>query len=420
MHILFVTPYPPSRIRVRSFGFVTHLHKAHTVTICTQCASPRELADVEALRQMGFEVLAVPGSKVRSVCQSGLALFSSHPLQAAYARSSQLGRALQALCQEQTFDVIHVEHLRGIASIASLEHLGSLPPIVWDAVDCISLLWKYTIAEGPALPVRMVARLEHQRTQRYEARLTCQFPHIVVTAERDRQALSELRRTRRSNALAKLEGDEAATAPIQVIANGVDLDYFRPLSAEKSQYNIAFSGKMSYHANIAAALYLYRQIMPMIWKQRPEATLTIVGSKPPQVIQQLAQDQRVEVTGYREDIRPYICRAAVVLSPMVYSVGIQNKVLEAMALGTPVIAAKQSVAALDIQPGRDLLVAETANEFADAALRVMEDATLQRTLSQNGRNYVERHHDWQEVTDRLVTVYEQAIADELKKDLVLR
>jgi glycosyltransferase involved in cell wall biosynthesis len=405
MNILFVTPYPPSRIRVRSFGFVAQLQKVSEVTIFTQCTSLQEQADVEVLRDMGFEVLVIQASKLSSVFQSGMALLGSQPLQVAYAHSVQFAQVLQELCRKRTFDVLHIEHLRGIALI---EGIDSLPPIVWDAVDCISLLWKYTIAEGPSLPVRMVARLEHKRTQRYEARLMHRLSHIIVTSERDRQALIELQRIQRGDGR---ESDEVLGTNIQVLSNGVDLHYFRLLQEKRRRYNIVFSGKMSYHANIATALYLSRQIMPIIWQQLPEATLTIVGSNPPQVIQQLAQDSRIEVTGYIDDIRPYICQATVVLSPMVYSVGIQNKVLEAMALGTPLIATKQVVAALSVQPGRDLLVAETATEFADAALRVMEDAELWTILCQNGRKYVEQHHDWQEVTDRLITIYQQAIAD---------
>lgn len=409
MHILFVTPYPPSRIRVRAFGFVTQLQKSHEVTIFTQCTSTQEQADVEALRDMGFAVVVAQTSKMRSLLQSGMALPGSQPLQVAYARSPQFARSLQGLCRKHAFDVVHVEHLRGIASI---ERVDTLPPVVWDAVDCISLLWKHTIVAGPSLPLRMVARVEHKRTQQYEARLTRQFRHIVVTAERDRQALVELQRTQRGEMLIS---DEVLGANIQVLPNGVDLQYFRPLQEEHHRYNIVFPGKMSYHANVATALYLYKQIMPIIWQRRPEATLTIVGSKPPQVIQQLAQDSRVQVTGYVEDIRPYIRRATVVLCPMVYSVGIQNKALEAMALGVPLIAAKQS-AAFGAQPGRDLLVAETATEFAEAALRVIEDVTLQATLRQCGRMYVEQHHDWQGITNDLVAVYQQAIADYQKQN----
>jgi len=407
MRILFVTPYPPSRIRVRGYGFLTQLQRAHQVTIMAQCASEQELADAEKLRSQGFEVLAVQESKMRSASQSAMALFNSLPLQVAYARSARFTQALQQLCAQRPFDVVHVEHLRGIAS---MQQIACTHPLVWDAVDCISLLCKHTIVAGPSRAVRMVALLEHQRTRRYEAKTLGQLQHTVVTSEHDRQAMIELLRTDTRDFTSEEPG-----AGISVIPNGVDLEYFRPLQLERQRFNLVFSGKMSYHANVATALYLYHQIMPLIWQHRPEATLTIVGSKPPKTIQALGNDPRVEVTGYVEDMRPYVGRAEVMLSPMVYSVGIQNKVLEAMALGTPVVAAAQAAAALGTRAGRDLLVATSAQDFADATLRLMDDADLRVSLSQHGRTYVEEQHDWSTVTSRLVEVYQQAITAHAKR-----
>jgi sugar transferase (PEP-CTERM/EpsH1 system associated) len=404
MRILFVTPYPPSRIRVRGYGFLTELQRGHEVTVLTQCVSEQELADADTLRNQGYKVLVVQGSKRQAVVRSGLALFSSVPLQVAYARSALFAQAIHDLCAQHTFDVVHVEHLRGIAS---MEQRVCTSPLVWDAVDCISLLCKHTIVAGPSLKVRMVARLEHERTRQYEAGLLGQLQHIVVTSERDRQAMIELRRGRTGELVSSAE---EPGADVSVLPNGVDLEYFQPAPQERLPYNIVFSGKMSYHANVASALYLYKQIMPLIWQQLPEATLTIVGSKPLKAIQLLARDQRVEVTGYVDDIRPYVRRAEVMLSPMIYSVGIQNKVLEAMALGTPVILAVQAAEALEALPGRDLLVASTAQEFAKETLRLLRDAELRATLSQRGRRYVEEQHTWRVVTDRLIGIYQRAAA----------
>lgn len=410
MRILFVTPYPPSRIRVRGYGFLTQLSREHNVTVVTQCSSEQELADAEALRGQGYEVVIVQESRRQSMLRTGLALFSSTPLQVAFVRSPRFTQAVQDLCVQRSFDVVHIEHLRGIAS---MEQIARTQPVVWDAVDCISLLWKQTIIAGPNLPVRAMALLEHQRTQRYEARMLGLIRHIVVTSERDCQALTELYRTQIKDTLRNgVEPD----ADIHVLPNGVNLEYFRPMQQERRRFNLVFSGKMSYHANVAAALYLYQQIMPLIWQRCPKATLTIVGSKPPKAIQQLANDPRVEVTGYVNDIRPYLARAEVMLSPMVYSVGIQNKVLESMAMGTPVVVAAQAAAALRAQPGRDLLLAQSAQEFADAALSLLDNPELHSTLSQYGRTYVEQHHDWHTITNRLVSVYQQAIA---AKDKIL-
>jgi len=403
MRVLFVTPYPPSRIRVRGHGFLAQLRHSHEVTIVAQCASEQEQANVEKLRHEGYEVVAIQESKWRSAVQSGMALLGTTPLQVAYARSERFARAVRQLYDQRGFDVIHVEHLRGIASMETL--IGKYP-LLWDAVDCISLLSKQTMTEGPSRAVRMVARLEYERTRRYEARLLSRLPTTIVTSERDRQAMIELRRLFPPDLASS---DDAPGSGIQVIPNGVDLEYFRPIPQERRRLNLVFSGKMNYHANIATALYLYRQIMPLIWEQRPEATLTIVGSKPPKSILALAQDRRVEVTGYVDDLRPYVTRAEVMPCPMVYSVGIQNKALEAMALGTPVVVARQAAESLGAEPGRDLLVADSAREFAQATLRLLDDADMRASLSRYGRAYVEQHHDWQKITDRLTSAYQQVI-----------
>lgn len=404
MRILFVSPYPPSRIRVRGYGLLAQLAAKHEVTIAAQCSSQQERADAQALRGQGFEVVVVDESKRQAAMRSGLAALSALPLQVAYARSARFTRAVQQLCAQQAFDVVHVEHLRGIASMGPL---FETQPLVWDAVDCISLLSKHTMSAGPSASVRAVARFEHKRTARYEASMLEVLSHVVVTSERDRQAMIDLRRLHGRADLTS--SDEELGAGIRVLPNGVDLDYFRPLTQDRQPGNLVFSGKMSYHANIATALYLREQIMPLIWRQRPATTLTIVGSKPPKVIQDMASDPRIRVTGYVDDMRGYVGRAQVMLSPMVYSVGIQNKVLEAMALGTPVVVAARAAEALSARPGRDVLTAETAREFASATLQLLEDAALRETLGQNGRAYVERQHDWNIVTDQLVDVYERAI-----------
>jgi glycosyltransferase involved in cell wall biosynthesis len=291
--------------------------------------------------------------------------------------------------------------LRGIAS---MEQFIYTQPLIWDAVDCISLLCKHTMVDGPGLKVRMVARIEHGRTQRYEARLLSQLRHVVVTSERDRQAMIKLYR-KHTGELHK--SDDELDLKVSVLPNGVDLDYFHPMPPDRRRFNIVFPGKMSYHANVAAVLYLYQQVMPLIWREIPETTLTIVGREPPKEIRLLGRDPRIEVTGYVDDLRPYIRRAEVMLTPMVYSVGIQNKVLEAMALGTPTVVAAQAAEALEARPDQDLLIAETAPEFARQTVRLIHDTELHATLSHCGRRYVEEEHDWGEVTDRLIDLYQQ-------------
>ncbi len=402
MRILVVTPYPPSRIRVRSYGFLKELHRNHEVTVLARCASEQELQDVADLRAQGFNVQTVQESRQAAALRSGRALLSHLPLQIAYSRSAQFVRAIRELSTRHAYDVVHVEHLRGIASMQQPEFRQ---PLVWDAVDCISLLWQQAILAGPDRKVRILARIEYERTRRFEAWLMNQLQHIIVTSGYDRQAMLELHRRYMG---ATYHPDVARTRELSVIPNGVDLDYFRPSPQARHRYNLVFSGKMSYHANVASALFLCKHIMPLIWQEIPEATLTIVGYKPPESIRRLGRDPRIEVTGYVPDIRPYIHRAEVTICPTVYSVGIQNKVLEAMALGTPAVVAEQATRPLEAYPDHDLLVAGTAAQFASQTVRLLRDAELRASLSRNGRQYVETKHSWSEMTDRLLALYQQA------------
>ncbi|GAC1357329.1 MAG: glycosyltransferase [Ktedonobacteraceae bacterium] len=401
MNILFVTPYPPSRIRSRSYGFIQHLREKHTVTILSQVATPQEWNDVEVLRRKEYQIVAVPESKPKSLLRSGLAVLSSYPIQAAYARSSQFLDTAQRLCGRQSFDVIHVEHLRGIAS---MEPLLKEYPLTWDAVDCLSSLWKQVAVAGKSKAIRAFSHLERVRTEKYEAHLLNEQVQVSTISEVDRDAMLAL--------LPKICSDstcENAGRFIEVLPNGIDTDYFFPTEEKYRPYNIVFSGKMSYHANIAAVHYLYHQIMPLIWEKQPMATLTIVGSKPPRSVRILAADERVEVTGYVDDIRPYIRRAHIMMSPMVYSVGLQNKVLEAMALGTPSIISHQSARALGAKPNYHMFVAASVDEFAAKAFQLMDDSALRTAMSLHGCAYVESYHNWHVITERLLTMYQRAI-----------
>ena len=166
---------------------------------------------------------------------------------------------------------------------------------------------------------------------------------------------------------------------------------------------------MSYHANIAAAANLITEVMPIIWQQLPEARLTIAGKDPAAHLLALAEDSRITVTGTVPDLRPYLAQATISVSPMRYGVGIQNKVLEAMAMATPVISTPQAVSALQTQSGEEVMVADTPPAIAQTAVQLLTDKKLCRQIGEGGRRYVETYHDWKVVTHKLATVYREAM-----------
>jgi glycosyltransferase involved in cell wall biosynthesis len=190
----------------------------------------------------------------------------------------------------------------------------------------------------------------------------------------------------------------------------VDLDYFAPLGKPRQPDTVVFSGKMSYHANTAAALDLVQKVMPGVWAERPGTLVWLAGKDPPQVLRALAEDQRVTVTGTVPDLRPYLGRASVAVTPLRYGVGIQNKVLEAMAMATPVVTTPPTCRALQAEPGQHLLVGESAPGLAQAILSLLADDERRQHLGQAGRRYIEEHHDWDRIAVQLEAVYQEAVA----------
>jgi glycosyltransferase involved in cell wall biosynthesis len=193
-----------------------------------------------------------------------------------------------------------------------------------------------------------------------------------------------------------------------VLSNGVDLDnYRRPDRIKKEPDTIIFSGKMSYHANITMAAYLVDEIMPRVWQERPNVRVVIVGKDPSSAIRRFAENPKITVTGTVEDIRPFLWKASVAVVPLIYGAGIQNKILEAMAAGTPVIGTSRTLPALCAVAGKDLLVADTPEAFAAQILLLMANQNLYNEIGHNGLAYVAKYHDWNSIAGQLVEIYQQ-------------
>jgi glycosyltransferase involved in cell wall biosynthesis len=265
---------------------------------------------------------------------------------------------------------------------------------------------------------RGITRFELKRTEPYEAWLITQFDHTLVTSNLDRDTMISLlkSKSRQSDPPSQESGPgDGNQRRVSVLRNGVDLEYFQPGDADRRDpATVLVSGKMSYHANVTMVLRLIESIMPAVWARHPEVKVVIVGKDPPSRIQELNQDDRVTVTGTVRDIRPYLQMATVAVAPVEYGAGIQNKVLEAMACGTPVIATPQAVSAIDLIAGRDALIAESTQAFAEAAFTLLENREKQREIGANGRAFVERHYRWSDITDQLEAIYRQEIERKMK------
>lgn len=419
MRVLFVVPYAPNLVRVRPLQLISHLVRhGHDLTVATLWTGADEQADLRGVQELGPRVVARRLARLRSAGNCLAAVPSRTPLQAVYCWHPGLAADLAAQHangQIAPFDVIHVEHLRGANYGLWLKRqlagspAAARPPVVWDAVDCISHLFSQAARKSRSLKGRLMTRFELGRTRRYEGWLVGQFDHVTVTSPVDRQALEAL--WQEHGASRNGHGADSAAHRLTVLPNGVDLDYFTPDSAPRNPATVVLSGKMSYHANVSAALHLVNDIMPRVWAVKPDAQVVIAGKDPAQQVRQLALQHpgRVEVTGTVPDIRPYLRQATVAVAPVLYSAGIQNKVLEAMACGAPVIANHQAVSALAVRAGTDLLVAGDAASFAAEILALLANPAAQQQIGQAGRAYVERRHSWRAVAGQLEAVYHRAL-----------
>jgi sugar transferase (PEP-CTERM/EpsH1 system associated) len=384
VRVLFVVPYVPSRIRVRPFEFIRTLARHHHVEVVCLVSNDDEAADLPALEEVCAGVHPVPHPPLRAMMRAIRAGMTSEPFQAAYAASSDLKRAVERIVAR--FDIVHIEHLRGAAT--PFETGGV--PVVWDAVDCISLLLAEMARAPQKAYVRAVRAIDSSRTRQYEARLLQRFSHTVVTSARDAAALWDLR-------------PETDTT-ITIIPNGVDLAYFQPQPTPRAPHEVIFTGKMSYHANHTAVRSFVTHVWPSVRAALPDARLMVVGSNPPRDIRNLDGIAGITVTGRVPDMRPYLARAAVAVAPLVYGVGNPNKVLEAMAMALPVVATPPAVTAICAGAGDGVLTAER-DAMARTLVHILENPADGARLGQEGRRYVEMHHTWSRAAGQLAEVY---------------
>jgi sugar transferase (PEP-CTERM/EpsH1 system associated) len=410
MDLLFLVPYVPNLIRVRPYNLIRSLTaRGHRVTVMT--LSTGEEDDLAKLKDLCHRVYAYDLPTWRSFYNALTAIPTATPLQAMYCWQPALAhRSTQIIKngnEKIPYDVIHIEHLRGACYGLHLkEHLNNLDlqvPFVWDSVDCITHLFDQAAARSQKKISRWLTRFELGRTRDYEGFLIRQFDRVLVTSQVDQQALLSL------------APSDSPPPSISVLPNGVDLAYFSPDDrVARQDATLVVSGKMSYHANVTMVLALVNQILPLVRKGRPEVNLWIVGKDPTSQIKNLARDPAITVTGTVDDIRPYLRAASIAVAPIQYGAGIQNKILEAMACGAPVISTSQAISALEAQPGQDLLVADPPAEFAGTILALLDDREQQRKLSAAGRRYVEQHHNWDHIAAQLEEIYLAAIDDKQK------
>jgi len=391
VRILFITPYVPSLIRVRPFNLIKALaRREHRISLLCLVQARNEIDDLDHVGSYCENVETVHLHRLRSIVNC--LVYSPFPvsLQAAYCFSNKMNERVTEALQEHQFDVVHLEHIRAAHFLRPGMDVAS----VFDAVDCITSLYEQFSQHKPSWLGRWTSGIEYRNLRSYEPTKASKFDRVVVTSRKDKEALQGL----------------APHLSVDVVSNGVDTDYIRPSDGLVKTPSIVFSGKMSYYANDSAAMFLCDEVMPRVKACEPGATLTIAGSSPSKRIQRYGAGHGIEVTGHVPDIRVCLRSARVAACPVSVGAGVQNKVLEAMAMGKPVVATSKACQALSVVDGEHVLIADQQEEFAEALVRIIRDDELAQRLARNGREYVDKHHNWSDKAREIEETYSRAIA----------
>ena len=381
MRILFVTPYVPSSVRIRPFAFIRELSRlGHQVTLACLVQPKWEGAYLPEVAPYCEAVHPVYLDRFEPYLHTLASLPTKTPLSVAYCRSTKFEQLVRGLVQQGSFDLLHTEFVRAGPVTAQIDEI----PKTYDAVDSLSLAYNRGY-NAPLVPFRqrMISLIEWIKMRGYEINILSKFDSLLVSSPVDQKALQK------------------NGCQIKVLPNGVDLDYFSFQKRKRDSDTIIFLGKMSYYVNVASVLWFYNEVFPHIRRNYPNVKFMIVGREPDPRIIALATDPAVDVTGTVDDVRPYLVQAKVSICPMVCGSGIQNKMLEAMAVGAPCVATSLATQGLHAKPGRDVLMADGAEAFAEEVVLLLQNEQLNEEIGVNARYYVEQHHHWEQIGNDL-------------------
>jgi len=327
-------------------------------------------------------------------------LWGRTPLPVLNYTTNSMKQALAKILSERDFDIVQVESIHLMAYLPIIR-AARKPPLVicdWHNIES-ELLQRYSERESNPLRQAYAGKTARLMSE-FERRATNEFDAHVVVSERDAQRLRALN----------------PKARIFVIENGVDTAYYFAGQIETvaasgrdapGKRRIVFVGSMDYHANIEGAAKFGREVWPQLRARQPDLVFTVVGRNPAREVRELAQTPGIEVTGTVDDVRPFYRKAVAAVVPLNVGGGSRLKILEAMATGVPVVSTTLGAEGLNVQPGVNILIADTNEQLIEAIINVVEDEEQRKLLVNGGRALVSDHYDWARLGAKLFEIYQQ-------------
>jgi glycosyltransferase involved in cell wall biosynthesis len=402
MRILFLSaqlPEPPhAGGTLRINGLMRGLHGAgHGVCLLAfadgdQLASVREKLD-EFVSQIS--IVRPPHRSVRQRLRN--LVFSNLADMERRYYSPLFERTLEGLLATHSFDLIQIESLEMAVYLPIIQRLQPATPVIYDSFNAEYALQR-TIFETESrrlqrLPGALYSFIQWRRLTRFERSVCHAVDHTIAVSDADADAFARL----------------APNRPVSVIPNGINVACYSATdsSLELGQHALVFTGSMGYRPNVDGALWFADQVLPRIRAHVPDAKFFVVGSNPHSRLTVLRDRDDVEVTGWVPNVNPFLHAAAVYVIPLRMGSGTRLKVLQAMAAGRAVVSTTIGAQGLDAQDGEQLRLADTADEFAQAVVALLNAPDQRRALGQAGMAFVQAHFDWPAIVPGLLRVYDE-------------
>ena len=387
MEFLFLShriPYPPNKgDKIRSHALLTHLAKRGRVHVACFVDDPDDMQYADAVRTLaGGECLFVPLNGLTKNLRAAAGLLTNQPMTIAAYKSNALGNWVEALASNHPIDRV-VVFSAAMAPYVLGSSAWNSSRAIFDMVDIDSDKWRQ-YADASRGPSRWLFHREAAMLLKFEREAARRFGATILVSPFEAASFAAMAPESESR--------------IFSLSNGVNLGYFSPGAYDNpfpaGEVPIVMTGMMDYRPNVDGAKWFLDEVMPRLKGALPQCRFYAVGAKPPESLSAAAGPNLV-VTGAVPDVRPYIQHAAAIVAPLRMARGVQNKVLEAMAMEKPVVATYEATRALAVTSGVELWVENDAAAFARAVAGAVNGADRVQ-IARNGRNYVERHHNWQQ------------------------
>ncbi len=387
-------PYPPNKgDKIRSFQLLRFLSSRYRVHLVCFVDDPVDWPQREALKPYCVSSYYARLDRRWATLRSLKGLLTGEALTLPYYRQSDVVRCLDSVRRQHDIRRVLVYSSSMAPYVMGAEWVQARRVI--DFVDVDSDKWRQ-YAKSRRFPMSWVYRREAARLEGFEKAVARSFDASVFVSEPEAELFRRLLRDDRLQVMA--------------VNNGVDTDYFSPQPERASPFTgkgcrLVFTGAMDYWANIEAVSWFAREVFARVREERPEAEFYIVGMHPAEQVCDLARQPGITVTGAVPDVRPYLQHAQAVVAPLRIARGIQNKVLEAMAMARPVVATPQAMEGIPAQPDRQVFVAENTQDFAIQVLQAIGPAGAQR--GEAARRFVCEQFGWNSSLPRLIELLER-------------